>query len=158
MSAGLWLALAGGLLGATMAQAEGVVAPSDVVFEDGAVAVSLTGAPGNPANGPDIINKGSGNCIACHQVSALPDLAFQGEIGPPLDGVGDRWSEAQLRGIVANAKMMFDESMMPSFYKTEGFIRLGDEFTGKAHTGEVTPILTAEQVEDVVAYLMTLKD
>ena len=158
MNAGLWLALAGGLLGATAAQAEGVVAPSDVVFEDGAISASLTGAPGNPANGPDIINKGSGNCIACHQVSALPDLAFQGEIGPPLDGVGDRWSEAQLRGIVANAKMMFHESMMPSFCKTEGFIRLGDEFTGKAHTGEVTPILTAEQVEDVVAYLLTLKD
>ncbi len=143
---------------ATMADADGVVAPADVVFEDGAVEQSLTGAPGNAANGPDIMNKGAGNCIACHEVSALADLPFQGTVGPSLDGAGSRWSEAQLRGIVANAKEMFYESMMPSFYKTSGYIRPGDEFTGKAASEPLPPMLSAEEIEDVVAFLMTMKD
>ena len=132
--------------------------PADVVFEEGAVAQSLTGEAGDVASGEKLMNKGAGNCIACHQVSALSKLAFHGEIGPTLDGVADRWSEAELRGIVANAKMMFDETMMPSFYKTEGFIRLGNAYTGKALEGDVVPLLSAQQVEDVVAYLMTLKE
>ncbi|WP_298819197.1 hypothetical protein [uncultured Roseibium sp.] len=54
---------------------------------------------------------------------------------------------------------MFDGSLMPSFYRTEGFIRLGDAYTGEAHgSGEVQPLLTAQQVEDVVAFLVTLKE
>ena len=104
------------------------------------------------------MNKGAGNCVACHQISALPELAFQGEIGPALDGAGSRWTEGELRGIVANAKKTFEGTMMPSFYKTEGFIRLGNAYTGKAHEGDVAPLLTAQDVEDVVAFLMTLKD
>lgn len=143
---------------ATTAFAE-AVKPTDVVFDDGAVSASLTGQPGDPASGADIMNKGAGNCIACHQVSALAELPFHGEIGPSLDGVADRWTEAELRGIVANAKEMFPESRMPSFYRTEGFIRLGDAYTGNAHgDGEVQPLLTAQQVEDVVAYLSTLNE
>ncbi|MEM9248138.1 MAG: sulfur oxidation c-type cytochrome SoxX [Pseudomonadota bacterium] len=146
------------LFAATTAVA-GPVKPTDVVFVDGAVAGSLTGAPGDPASGAEIMNKGAGNCIACHQVSALAHLPFHGEIGPPLDGVADRWTIPELRGIVANAKIMFPESRMPSFYKTEGFIRLGDAYTGKAHSdGEVQPLLSAQQIEDVVAYLVTLKE
>lgn len=136
-----------------------VVGPTDVVFTDGAVEVSLSGQPGDAEAGAEIMNKGAGNCIACHEVSDLAHLPFQGEIGPPLDGVADRWGEPELRGIVANAKIMFPDSRMPSFYKTEGFIRLGDGYTGKAHgEGEVQPLLTAQQVEDVVAYLVTLKE
>ena len=150
------LALAALTAGA--AQAAETVAPGAVVFDEGAVAASLTGAPGNAANAPDIMNKGAGNCIACHQVTALSDLPFHGEVGPSLDGAGSRWTEAELRGIVANAKVMFDGSVMPSFYKTTGFTRLGDAYTGKAHQGTVEPLLTAQQIEDVVAFLLTLKD
>lgn len=135
-----------------------VKAPGDVMFEDGAVAVSLSGTAGDPAAGAVIMNKGAGNCIACHAVEALSDLPFHGEIGPPLDGVADRWSEAEIRGIVANAKIMFEDTMMPAFYKTDGFVRLGNGFTGKAHEGDVAPLLSAQQIEDVVAYLMTLKE
>ena len=142
---------------ATSAAAD-MVAPSDVVFEDGAVSSSLSGTPGDPASGAEIMDKGAGNCIACHQVGALSHLQFQGEIGPPLDGAADRWSEAELRGIVANAKVMFEESMMPSFYRTEGFIRPGNEYTGDPVEGDVQPLLTAQQVEDVVAFLMTLNE
>lgn len=144
-------------LGASTAIAS-EVAPTDVAFEDGAVSVSLSGTAGNPDEGRVIMNKGAGNCIACHQVSALDELPFHGEIGPSLDGVADRWSEAELRGIVANAKNMFPESVMPSFYKTEGFIRPGNAFTGKAAEGDLEPLLTAQQVEDVVAFLLTLKE
>ena len=142
---------------ATAVAAE-TIAPTKVNYEDGAVATSLTGVAGDPKAGEEIMNKGAGNCIACHQVTALSHLAFHGEIGPSLDGAADRWSEAELRGIVANAKIMFEGTMMPSFYKTEGFTRLGNAYTGKAHEGEVEPLLTAQQVEDVVAYLMTLKE
>lgn len=149
------VALAGMLASAAAAE---TVAPQQVKYEDGAVAASLTGTPGDPAAGETIMNKGAGNCIACHQVTALEHLAFHGEIGPSLDGAGSRWSEAELRGIVSNAKVMFEGTMMPSFYKTEGFIRLGDAYTGKAHPGNPDPLLTAQEVEDVVAYLMTLKD
>ncbi len=134
------------------------ITPSDVVYEDGAVAQSLTGVAGNADEGAKIMNKGAGNCIACHEVSALNHLPFHGEVGPMLDGAADRWSEAELRGIVANAKMMFDGTMMPSFYKTDGFVRLGNAYTGKAHEGDVDPLLSAQQIEDVVAYLMTLTD
>ena len=135
-----------------------MVAPTAVSFSDGAVETSLTGAAGDPAEGRKIMNKGAGNCIACHAVSDLAEFPFHGEIGPPLDGVGDRWSEAELRGIVANAKEMFPGTMMPSFYKTTGFVRPGNAFTGKAAEGELDPLLTAQQVEDVVAYLQTLKE
>lgn len=144
-------------LSASLATAETIV-PTAVNFVDGAVETSLTGVPGDPAAGRILMNKGAGNCIACHAVTELSDLGFHGTVGPLLDGVGDRWSEAELRGIVSNAKMMFDGTMMPSFYKTTGYTRPGDGFTGKAPSGELSPLLTAQQVEDAVAYLMTLKD
>ena len=144
---------------AASAASSEVVKPTEVVFDDGAIEASLSGQPGDPASGAEIMNKGAGNCIACHQVSDLAHLPFHGEIGPPLDGVADRWTVPELRGIVANAKVMFPDSMMPSFYRVDGFFRLGDAYTGKAHgDGDVAPLLTAQQVEDVVAYLITLKE
>lgn len=137
----------------------GEMAPTDINFEEGALAESLTGKPGDPAAGREVVSsKSLGNCVACHAVTDLADVPFHGEIGPPLDGAGDRWTEAQLRGIVANAKMMFDGSMMPSFYKTEGFVRPGKAYTGKAADDTFGPLLSAQQIEDVVAYLVTLKE
>ena len=134
------------------------VAPTNVAFTDGAVEQSLSGAAGDVEAGRQIMNRGAGNCIACHAVTDLESLGFHGNIGPSLDGVADRWSEAELRGIVANAKEMFPGTMMPSFYRTTDFIRPGNAFTGKAAEGELEPLLTAQQVEDVVAYLQTLKE
>lgn len=134
-------------------------APSAVQFDAGAVAVSLSGTPGDPEAGQKVMTTAAlGNCVACHVVGALPDVQFPGDIAPALDGVASRWEEAQLRGIVANAKMTFDGSFMPAFYKTEGFIRPGGAYTGKAPEGDLPPILTAQQIEDVVAYLLTLKE
>lgn len=136
------------------------VLPTAVAFTDGAVETSLSGVPGNVENGRIIVgDKGQGNCVACHQVSDLSDVPFQGEIGPMLDGAGERWSEAELRGIVANAKMMFEGSMMPSFYKKSGYIRPGNAYTGKASAeADLDTLLSAQQIEDVVAYLMTLTE
>lgn len=158
MTSYLKLALAAGLA-ATVAEAE-AIAPADVVYSEyGEVSDSLTGVAGDPVRGQEVMTtRGLGNCVACHQVSALSDVPFHGEVGPPLDGVADRWDEAQLRGIVANAKMTFPESIMPSFYFTGPFLRPGDGFTGRAAEGELPPLLTAQDIEDVVAYLMTLSE
>ena len=142
----------------TIAVAE--TAPNEITFgEYGQIEASLSGQPGDPAAGLEImVARGKGNCIACHQVTALDEYPFHGEVGPSLDFVGERWEEADLRGIVASAKMTFPESIMPSFYKTEGFIRAGNGYTGRAAEGEIEPILTAQEIEDVVAYLMTLTE
>lgn len=135
------------------------VAPTAVSFSDGAVEQSLTGGAGDPANGRVIIgDNGQGNCVACHMVSEMADVPFQGNVGPSLDGAGDRWSEAELRGLVVNAKVMFEGTIMPSFYRTEGYVRPGNVYTGKAADDTFGPLLSAQQVEDVVAYLATLKE
>jgi L-cysteine S-thiosulfotransferase len=152
------------MLGAVMAAliasaAVADTATQDVQFAEGAVAQSLTGVPGDAASGKKVAStRPLGNCVACHVITAMPEAAFQGNIGPALDGVASRYDEAQLRGIVSNAKMMFEGTMMPAFYKSSGYIRPGDAFTGKAASGELPPLLTAQQVEDVVAYLLTLKE
>ena len=136
--------------------------PSAVTHgEYGEIEASLTAVPGDPAAGREVMTtRGLGNCIACHQVTELDEFPFHGEVGPSLDGVGDRWTEADLRGIVVNAKQVFPDTIMPAFYKSSGFIRAGDGFTGKAapDPDDLPPLLTAQQVEDVVAYLLTLKD
>ena len=128
------------------------VKPMNVAFTAGAVEQSLTGMPGNAENGRKVFaNRKLGNCLACHMNTDLDEQPFHGEVGPPLDGVGDRWSEAEIRGIVTNAKQMFEDTMMPAFYIDSGYTRPLEKFEGKS-------ILTAEQVEDVVAYLLTLKE
>lgn len=136
-------------------------APGDVVWVDEVtVPESLTGAPGNAESGVAVVSQRSqGNCVACHEVSALPDVAFQGNVGPALDGVGSRWSEAELRGLLVDAKHMFPGTRMPSFYRVDGFIRPGNAYTGRAADPETFgPLLSAQQIEDTIAYLMTLTD
>lgn len=141
------------------ASAEAVKPTAVAHDEGGAISQSLTGVPGDPDAGREVIaDRGLGNCVACHAATALEDIPFHGEVAPMLDGAGDRWSEAGLRGLLVNAKMTFDGTMMPAFYKTEGFIRPGDGYTGEAAPAELPPILTAQQIEDVVAFLMTLKE
>lgn len=148
------------LLTGTAAVAQDATAPKDVAYgEYGAVEQSLTGQAGEAESGAKVVStKSQGNCVACHQISALPDVPFQGNVGPALDGVADRWSETELRGIVANAKKTFPDTIMPAFYKTEGYIRPGDGFTGKAAEEPLDPLLSAQQIEDVVAFLMTLHE
>ncbi len=140
------------LLAFSVAAHAGTVAPDDVVFDGGAVAVSLSGIAGNPADGRKLFaNRKKGNCLACHVNSEMKDQPFPGEIGPSLDGVAGRYDTAQLRGILANSKMTFENTIMPSFYRLKNGARTMKKFQGKT-------ILTAQQVEDVLAYLKTLKE
>lgn len=128
------------------------VAPQQVAFADGAVMAPLTAVAGDPVEGRKVFaNRKLGNCLACHTNADLSEQSFHGEVGPPMDGVADRWSVAELRGIVSNSKMMFEGTIMPAFYVDTGYTRPLDKFAGKS-------ILSAQQVEDVVAYLLTLKE
>ena len=139
------------VFGASMAIAEDVK-PMAVSFTNGAVEAALTATAGDAANGRKVFaNRKQGNSLACHMNSDMAEESFHGEVGPPMDEVADRWTEAELRGIVTNSKMMFEGTIMPAFYVDSGYTRPLDEFAGKS-------ILTAQQVEDVVAYLMTLKE
>lgn len=132
---------------------------ADVVFnEDGGVEASLTGVAGNPEEGAKVFaTKSMGNCVACHEVSTL-DAPFPGNVGPMLDGVADRWDATQLRGILVNAKMTYEGTVMPAYFKTDGYTRPGNAYTGKAPDGPLDPLLSAQQIEDVVAFLSTLKE
>ncbi|ABV94540.1 cytochrome c [Dinoroseobacter shibae DFL 12 = DSM 16493] len=149
-----------GLAFATGPATAEIMAEQVAFTEYGEIEQSLSGTPGDPAAGREVMaSRALGNCVACHMVSDMSDIPFHGEVGPMLDGAGDRWTEAQLRGIVANAKMTFEGTIMPSYYKKSGYIRPGNAFTGKAATPEqLETLLTAQQVEDVVAYLMTLTE
>ena len=130
----------------------GETSANDVVFEDGAVTASLTGVAGDPVNGRKVFaNRKQGNCLACHQNSEMPEQSFHGEVGPALDGAADRWEAAALRGILVDSKKTFEGTIMPSFYRTENGVRPLKKFEGKT-------ILNAQQVEDVLAYLLTLKE
>lgn len=116
-----------------------------------AIPASLTGKPGDPANGRKIaIDRRKGNCLACHVISAIPEQQFHGNIGPSLDGIGAIYSEAELRLRVVNPKVLNPDTMMPSFYRTTGFHRVQKKWEGKT-------IISAQEVEDVIAFLKTLK-
>lgn len=153
------LLAAGIVLAATSLQAD-VVAPVDVVVSDyGEVFESLTGEPGDPARGVEVfVSRSQGNCLACHSVTVLADQPWHGEVGPVLDGVADRYEEPSLRGMLVNADMTFPDSIMPSFYKVSGFIRPGDGFTTRPAPEDLQPILSAQQIEDVIAFLKTLNE
>lgn len=139
-------------LSASLAQA-GTIAPTDVDIIDMEAKTSLTGQPGDPAAGRETFaDRKKGNCLACHVNADLSEQLFHGEVGPELNGAGDRWSVEQLRAIVVNSKLVFGEqTIMPGFYTTKLGARIAEDFTDKT-------ILSAQEVEDVVAYLLTLKE
>jgi L-cysteine S-thiosulfotransferase len=116
-----------------------------------AIPQSLTGAPGNAERGLKIVtNRQVGLCLLCHS-GPYPGERFQGTMAPDLSGAGSRWNEGQLRLRIVDASHFNPDTIMPPYYRVDGLNRVAPNFRGK-------PILTAEQIEDVVAYLMTLKD
>lgn len=135
------------------AAAETVSPEAVKITEDGTLAESLTGKSGDATAGKKaFVGRKLGNCLACHVNKDTSDQQFHGEVGPPLDGVAGRHEPAALRAILVNPKAVFgDQTLMPSFYRTTGFNRVNKKFKGKT-------ILSAQQVEDVLAYLLTLKD
>jgi L-cysteine S-thiosulfotransferase len=116
-----------------------------------AIPVSLTGAPGDAGRGEKIVtNRQVGLCLLCHS-GPYPQERFQGTMAPDLKGAGVRSTEGQLRLRIVDAAKINPETIMPPYYRLDGLARVAPGFRGK-------PILSAEQIEDVVAYLMTLRD
>jgi sulfur-oxidizing protein SoxX len=110
----------------------------------------LTQQPGDPERGRQIVlNRARGDCIICHAMP-LPQRQFHGNIGPPLDGIGRRYTAGDLRLRLVDPQAINPETVMPAYYKIEGLYRVLEPYQG-------VPILTAQQIEDVVAYLLTLK-
>jgi sulfur-oxidizing protein SoxX len=115
-----------------------------------AIPASLTGKPGDPVRGRAIVADRQNTCLLCHS-GPFPGEHAQGNLSASLKGAGARWTEGELRLRLVDASRLNPATIMPSYYKVDGLTRVGGAWKGK-------PILTAEQIEDVVAYLATLRD
>jgi len=116
-----------------------------------AIPASLTGAPGDPARGKAIVvSRQTGLCLLCHS-APLPEEKFQGTIGPDLKGAGSRNTEGQLRLRIVDSRLFNPDTIMPSYYRLDGLESVAPPFRRRT-------VLTAEQIEDVVAFLTTLHD
>lgn len=114
-----------------------------------AITELLTGGPGDAARGRALVLERTSTCILCHS-GPFPEEKFQGDLAPNLAGAGSRWSEGQLRLRLVNASRLNPATIMPSYYRVEGLERVAPAWRGK-------PILSAGQIEDIVAYLATLR-
>jgi L-cysteine S-thiosulfotransferase len=118
-------------------------------FGDDSIPASLTGAKGDPARGRAIVaNRQVGLCLLCHS-GPFPEERFQGDLAPDLSSAA-RLTEGQIRLRIVDPRRVNPETIMPAYYRAEGLTRVAPSFRGKT-------ILTAEQIEDVVAYLVSLK-
>jgi len=111
----------------------------------------LTGQPGNAARGRAIVaSRQAGLCLLCH-AAPIAEERFQGSLAPSLAGTGSRWSAAQLRARLVDARRLNPGTTMPPFHATDSLQRVGSAWQGR-------PVLDAQQVEDVVAWLVTLRE
>jgi sulfur-oxidizing protein SoxX len=116
-----------------------------------AIPSSLTGTPGDAARGRSIVvNRMIGLCLLCHS-GPFPEERFQGNLAPDLKGSGARWSAGALRLRIVDSHKLNADTIMPAYFAFDGLNRVAPAYRGK-------PILTAEQIEDVVAFLVTLRD
>jgi L-cysteine S-thiosulfotransferase len=111
---------------------------------------SLTGTPGDAPRGRALVLDRVSTCILCHS-GPFPELRFQGDLAPNLAGAGSRSTVAQLRLRLVDASRLNPATIMPSYYRADGLDRVGRNWQGR-------PILSAEQIEDIVAYLATLRN
>jgi sulfur-oxidizing protein SoxX len=117
---------------------------------DDAIPSSLTGAAGDPALGRKIVlDRQVGLCLLCHN-GPFPEERFQGDLAPDLTGVGARLSAGQIRLRIVDPGRVNPQTIMPAYFRTEGLTRVAPAFRGK-------PVLSAEEIEHVVAFLVTLK-
>jgi L-cysteine S-thiosulfotransferase len=115
-----------------------------------AIARSLTGMPGDATRGRALVVDRANTCILCHN-GPFPEVKFQGDLAPNLAGAGSRWSEGELRLRLVDASRLNPVTIMPSYYRVDGLDRVGAAWRGK-------PMLSAAQIEDIVAYLATLRE
>ena len=140
------------LLGAAGAFALPARAQALAAFEerDGGIHAPLTGTPGDAARGRRIaIDPLRGNCLICHRVPDAPREGFQGDIGPPLAGVGTRVTATRLRLRIVDGTRINADTVMPAYHRIDALARVAPEWQGR-------PVLSAQEVEDVVAWLLTL--
>jgi sulfur-oxidizing protein SoxX len=124
---------------------------STTVLGEDSLPSSLTGAAGDPPRGRKIVlDRHVGLCLLCHS-GPIPEERFQGTLAPDLAGAGTRWSPGQLRLRIVDSTRINPATIMPPYYRIDDLTRVSPAFVGK-------PVLNAEQIEDVVAYLVTLKD
>src|SRR5262245_14898124 len=143
------LALVLAVAPAGAAQVDSAVAAYTVVGD--AIPAPLAKAGGDPARGREIIlNRNIGLCLLCHS-GPFPEERFQGTIAPDLRGSGARLSQGQIRLRIVDPGRLNPETIMPAYYRTEGLTRVAPAYRGK-------PVLTAEQIEDIVAFLVTLRE
>jgi sulfur-oxidizing protein SoxX len=114
------------------------------------IAESLTGTPGDATRGRTLVLERTNTCILCHS-GPFPEEKFQGDLAPNLSGSGSRWSVGQLRLRLVDASRFNPGTIMPSYYRIDGLDRVATNWRGK-------PILSAGQIEDIVAYLATLRE
>jgi sulfur-oxidizing protein SoxX len=124
-------------------------APLSYRVEGNAILCSLTGTPGDIVRGREVVLARDSNCLLCHVVPDGDGRAM-GNLAPPLNGVGARLSEGQLRLRLADSQRLNGSTIMPAYYRTEGLNRVAGTLRGK-------PILSAQQIEDAVAYLSSLR-
>jgi len=142
--------LKGVLLACALGSAAAAAQFVPVTIEGDAIAQSLTQTPGDPARGRSIVaSRQTGLCLLCH-AAPIPEERFQGNLAPDLAGAGARYTPAQLRLRVVDSRVLNPASLMPAFHREVPLSRVGRAWTGR-------PILQAQDVEDVVAYLATLK-
>src|SRR5882757_468503 len=147
MAASALAAIASGVADGARAQ-DGLV-PYTVVGDT--IPAPLTGAKGDATRGRSIVvNRQVGLCLLCHS-GPFPEEKFQGTLAPDLKGSGARATEGQLRLRIVDASRLKADTIMPPYYRVDGLTRVAPAFQGK-------PILMAGQIEDVVAYLTTLRD
>lgn len=110
----------------------------------------LAGGAGDAVRGAELVaNRAPAACVLCHAVPGVP--AYQsGQLAPDLAGVGARWSADELRQRLVAPERVNPDTIMPSYARTQGFERVTPALVGR-------PILDAQQIEDVVAYLAGLK-
>ncbi|MCP3442445.1 sulfur oxidation c-type cytochrome SoxX [Bradyrhizobium sp. CCGUVB14] len=140
-------ALIASLVLVSSARAEGL-APYQITGDG--IANSLTGTPGDAARGRALVLARTTTCILCHS-GPFPETRFQGDLAPDLTGAGNRWTASQLRLRMVDAARFNPDTIMPSYYRADGLVRVGRNFAGK-------PILSAAEIEDIVAFLATLRD
>ena len=139
--------VAAGLSFASSARADDLV-PYRIIGDT--IPQPLTGTPGDPARGRELVVSRTTTCILCHS-GPFPEARFQGDLAPDLTGAGNRWTVSQLRLRMVDASRFNPDTIMPSYYRNEGLVRVGRNFAEK-------PILSAAEIEDIVAFLATLRD
>ena len=138
------------VLSALPATATDRASDSPYIIKMGQIEAPLTKTPGIPSRGRQIVAGRRANCLACH-TAPIPEEQFHGNLGPDLSKIGSYYDAGELRLRLVDPKQLNPDTIMPAFLKTTGLNRVGKQYTGK-------PILSAQQIEDVIAYLLTLKD